>query len=84
MARIAGFVYHMFSTSYYLLPGRLFEVFLLENQCFVLQIDVCYGADLMIMESTLDTRCELLHQCLAEDSGPAAVDSAAEATPACS
>ena len=36
----------------------------------------------MIMASTLDTRWELLHQCLAEDSGPTAVDPAAEATPA--
>ena len=47
-----------------------------------MQIDVCYGADLMIMASTLETRWELLHQCLAEDSGSKAVDPAAEATPA--
>ena len=39
----------------------------------------------MIM-TTLDTWWELLHQCLAEDRGPSAVDPAAEATvqhPAC-
>ncbi len=34
----------------------------------------------MIMASTLDTRWESLHQCLADDRGPAAVDPAAEAT----
>ncbi len=53
-----------------------------KHRCVVLQIDLCYGADLMTMASTLDTRWELLHQCLAEDSGPTAVDPAAEATPA--
>ncbi len=59
------------------------KVYWFENPCFVLQIDVCCGAVLMIMVSTLDTRwkqLELLHQCLAEDSGPTAEDPAAEAT----
>jgi hypothetical protein len=47
-------------------------------------VDVCYGADIMFtgMVYNLGTRWELLHQCLAEDCGPVAVDPAAEATPA--
>ena len=64
--------------------GVYLKIYWFENRCVVLQSDLCYGADLMIMASTLDTWWELLHQCqcLAEDSGPAAVDHAAEATPA--
>jgi hypothetical protein len=62
--------------------ASIWRFYWFEHQCVVLQCDLCYGADLMIMASTLDTRWELLHQCLAEDSGPTAVDPAAEATPA--
>ena len=64
--------------------ASIWRFYWFEHQCVVLQSDLCYGADLMIMASTLDTRWELLHQCLAEDSGPTAVDPAAEATPASS
>ena len=62
--------------------GVYLKVYWFENRCSVLKIDVCYGADLMIMVYNLDTRWELLHQCLAEDCGSTAVDPAAEATPA--
>ncbi len=31
LSRIAGFVYHMLSPSYYLLPGRLFEGLLIRK-----------------------------------------------------
>jgi len=62
--------------------ASIWRFYWFEHRCVVLQCDLCYGADLMIMASTLDTRWELLHQCLAEDSGPTALDPAAEATPA--
>jgi hypothetical protein len=62
--------------------ASIWRFYWFEHRCVVLQSDLCYGADLMIMASTLDTRWELLHQCLAEDSGPTTVDPAAEATPA--
>ena len=64
--------------------GVYLKIYWFENRCVVMRIDLYYGADLMIIASTLDTWWELLpwHQCLAEDSGPAAVDHAAEATPA--
>ena len=32
LSRIAGFVYHKLSPSYYLLPGRLFEGLLIRKQ----------------------------------------------------
>ncbi len=84
LSRLAGFVYHMLSPNYYLLPGRLFECLLIRKPMCRFAKWRMLWADFMIMASTLETRWELLHQCLAGpgDCGPAAVDPAAEATPA--
>ena len=55
LSRLAGFVYHALWPSYYHFQGGNSKVYRFENPCFVLQIDVCCRAVLMIVVSTLDT-----------------------------